>query len=475
MARASVVASSVGVGFVALVGGYVVADAYDLVPGPITAEAPQSPPQSFPAFAAPSVLDPSDPIASLDSTAPLPSSAEIQRLADRLNQDSRIGSGYGVGLSVVDIETGRVLAGVRPDTPQIPASNMKILTAAAAEYAIPLDEGLLTSVTWSGEPDGNHARLALVAGGDMLLEPEYGHRGSETNPNGYAGLADLADGVVSGLEGTGVTSVEIVIDDSAFGGASIPPSWEWEFVDEGYGAPTTGLAINTGCIQVAEDKYKCSRDPSVEVGDVLALRLEERGLEVASVSKGKAGANDVTLAFVESAPIGDVLNHTLSVSQNTLAELFLKLVAMEAGKSATTENGIAEARRILSGIGLDLDGIVMADGSGLSRANRIPPRALTDLIVILAHDPDHDSLLEQLPIAALRGTLWDRFGSTEGAGVVRGKTGSLSGVTALSGTVVTADGRWLAYSILADGLPWGQTKPRAAMDEFLSAVAACGC
>lgn len=475
MARASVVASSVGAALVVLAGGYAVADAYDVVPGRITNDAPLGQPQSFPTFATPSVHDLTAPIASLDSEAPLPSSTEIQRLADQLNRDSRIGGGSAVGLSVVDIETGQVLAGVRSDVAQIPASNMKILTAVAAEYTLPLDERFVTSVTWSGEPQGDLARLTLVAGGDMLLASEYGHKGARTSPSDYAGVADLADAVVSGLEQNGVARVDIVVDDSAFGGASIPSSWDWDFVDDGYGAPTTGLAINTGCVQIAQDKYRCSRDPSIGVGDTLAKALETRGVEVHDVSRGKAGANDITLAFIESAPIRDVLSHTLDVSQNTLAELFLKLIASEAGRSATTAEGIDQTRRVLSGLGLDCGGVVITDGSGLARADRIPPRALTDLIVLLAHDPDHDSLLEQLPIAALRGTLWDRFHSTEGAGVVRGKTGSLSGVTALSGTVVTADGRWLAYSILADGLPWGQTKPRAAMDEFLSSVAACGC
>lgn len=477
MARVSVVASSVGIALVALAGGYTTADAYDLVPGPITNEAPLGAPEPFPDFEAPAVLAPSTvPVTSLDSTAPLPSSSEIQSLANALNGDSRIGGGSSVGLRVVDIETGQVLADVKSDTPQIPASNMKVLTGAAAEYTLPLDRRFTTSVTWSGEPDGERARLTLVAGGDMLLTPDYGHRGTVASPNGYAGVANLADRIVAGLEGIGVTAVDIVVDDSAFGGPTIPSTWDWDDVNEAYGAPTSGLAINVGIVpDRPDDDPQCYRDPSIRVGDVLASRLEQRGLRVDSVTRGEAGADDITLASVESAPLGDVLNYMIWYSQNTLAEFFLKLVAIEAGRPSTTAEGAAQVRSILSAKGLDLDGVVIADGSGLSRSDRIPPRVLTDLIVLLARDPDHDSFLEQLPIAALRGTLYDRFRSTEGAGVVRGKTGSLGGVTALSGTVVTADGRWLAYSILADGLPWGQTKPRAAIDEFLTQVAACGC
>ncbi|MBN2176455.1 MAG: D-alanyl-D-alanine carboxypeptidase/D-alanyl-D-alanine-endopeptidase [Demequinaceae bacterium] len=475
MARPSIVAATTGAVLLVLAGGYAVADASDVVPGWITDDPPQPSPSPFPDSAAPESVPPGSPVASIDSTAPIPSSAAIQSMANTLNADSRVGNGTNLGLIVVDIATGRVLAEIRADDLQIPASNVKMLTAAAVEYSIPPDRRLETSVTWSGSADTGRVRLTLVAGGDMLLVAGYGHKGTEGSPNGFAGVADLADRVVVALGSTGITEVDLVVDDHVFGGASIPESWSWDNVTEGYAGPVSGLAINLGLVPGTEDDPERYLDPGLNVGEVLKGRLEERGITVRSLAKGVAAPGEVMLASVESAPMSDVVAYMLWYSVNTLAEDLVKIVALEAGRQGTTEAGLAEMLRLLEARGLDLDDAVLADGSGLSRKNRLTPRMLTDLVVLLARDPDHASLLEQYPIAALRGTLYDRFGSMEGAGVVRGKTGSLSGVTALSGTVVTADGRWLAYSILTDGLPWGQTRPKAAIDEFLSAVAACGC
>lgn len=462
-----------GVVLLALMGGYLAADAADVLPGPLTDDPPMPSPSPFPEAAVPQLVPLFSPISSIDSPAPIPLAAAVQALANTLEADPRVGE--STGIMVVDIATGQVLADVEGADPQIPASNVKLLTAAAVEYAIPPDRRLVTSVTWSGPTDGGVARIALVAGGDMLLTAGNGHNGSQESPNGYAGLADLADAVAARLASEGVTTVTVVADDHAFGGPSIPADWSWDNVTEGYACPITGLAVNEGYIPGATDDPWCYDDPSMSAAGSFAQALQADGIAVTSVERGEASSSETELASVSSAPLADVLAFTLWHSDNILAELLLKLLALDAGRPGTTEEGTDEAISILSGIGLDMTGIVFIDGSGLSTRNRIPPRAMTDLILLLARDPDRDSLLGQLPIAALRGTLFDRFGSTEGAGVVRGKTGSLTGVTALSGTVVTADGRWLAYSILADGMPFGQPKPRAAMEEFLSALAACGC
>lgn len=464
--------------FVGACGGYVVADAADLVPGWITDAAVALPPAPFPVALSPDVALPFDPVASLETDAPIPTPDAVQALANQLRDDPRMRA--STGISVVDIATGEVLASVRASDPRIPASNDKILTAAAVFGAISPDRRLRTAVTWSGADGSASARITLVAGGDMLLSPDFGHGGTGPSANGYAGLGELADAVAGALADAGVTTVDLVVDDHAFGGPVIPAGWGWGAVTGGYAAPPSGLAVDVAIVpgtrsddeNVEPQRYL---DPSLATGELFAARLEERGLTVGSVARGEARQGETELAFVDSAPLADVLAYMLWYSDNTIAEVLLKVLALDSGLPGTTEAGVGEAVRRLSAMGLDTTGIVMTDGSGYSRTNRIPPRALTDLIVLMARDPAQDDLLEQFPVGALRGTLYDRFGGTEGAGVVRAKTGSLTGVTALSGTVVTVDGRWLAFSVLADGLPWGQTKPRAAIDEFVSALASCGC
>lgn len=459
-------------------GGYAVADAYDVAPGWITNDAVAQPPAPFPAAVSPEIPIPADPIASLESDAPLPSAAAVQALANRLRDDSRMRA--STGISVVDIVTGEVLASVRASTPRIPASNDKMLTASAVFGALGPDLRLRTSVTWEGANASGTARVTLVAGGDMLLSADYGHGGSGSSANGYAGLADLADEIVGTLSEAGVTTVNIVVDDHAFGGPVIPEGWGWSAVTHGYCAPPSGLAIDVGIVpgtrsddeNVEPERYL---DPSLAVADVFAHRLIERGFDVGTVTRGVEASGETEIGFVESAPLMDVLSYMLWYSDNTIAEVLLKVLARESGLPGSTEAGTSEALVRLRSMGLDTTGITMTDGSGYSSTNKIPPRALTDLVVLLARNPAWDDLLEQFPVGALRGTLYDRYGGSEAAGVVRAKTGSLSGVTALSGTVVTADGRWLAFSVLADGLPWGQTNPRAAIDQFVAALAGCGC
>jgi D-alanyl-D-alanine carboxypeptidase/D-alanyl-D-alanine-endopeptidase (penicillin-binding protein 4) len=457
---------------------YAVADARDLVPGWLTDDAVTPPPAQIPSAVVPDPVPATEPVVSMGDDAPIPAAAAVQALANQLRDDSRMRS--STGISVVDLITGEVLASVRSSDPRVPASNDKILTAVAVTEAISGDRRLRTSVTWSGVAEDGVATVTLVAGGDMLLSANYGHGGTISSPNGYAGLADLADTVAETLTNAGVTTVNLVVDDHAFGGPVIPQGWGWSAVTHGYCSPPSGLAVDVGIVpgtrsddeNVQPERYL---DPSLATADAFSLRLREHGFDIGTVVHGVANAAETEVAFVESAPIGDVVSYMMWYSDNTIAEVLLKVLALDSGLPGSTEAGVSEAVRRLGEAGLDTTGIVMTDGSGYSSTNRIPPRALTDLMVLLARDPDHDDLLEQFPVGALRGTLYDRFHGTEGAGVVRAKTGSLSGVTALSGTVVTADGRWLAFSVLADGLPWGQTKPRAAIDEFVTRLASCGC
>ncbi len=124
--------------------------------------------------------------------------------------------------------------------------------------------------------------------------------------------------------------------------------------------------------------------------------------------------------------------------------------------------------------------MVLNDGSGLHPGNAIPPAVLVQLLG-LASAPAHPELrpvLTGLPIAGFTGTLGKRFGAASGAaeaaGIVRAKTGSLSGVNTLAGTVVDADGRLLSFAVMTRTTAAADTA-RAAMDRIVARLAACGC
>ena len=126
----------------------------------------------------------------------------------------------------------------------------------------------------------------------------------------------------------------------------------------------------------------------------------------------------------------------------------------------------------------DLAVIKLVDASGLGAGSALPPQLLVDL-VLLSTAPTHPELREVatgMPIAGLSGTLADRFTTTAARGLVRAKTGSLPHVTSLAGTVVDADGRLLAFAVIADQTPdGGQWAPRATIDAFVTTLPGCGC
>ena len=129
--------------------------------------------------------------------------------------------------------------------------------------------------------------------------------------------------------------------------------------------------------------------------------------------------------------------------------------------------------------GLGVTGVALADGSGLSRLDRLEPAALTALLARAGTEDRLAPLLSGLPVAGFDGTLARRFrtgASVPAAGVVRAKTGTLNGVSALAGLVRTADGRLLAFDLTADAVPLGATRgAEAALDRLAAVLASCGC
>ena len=487
-------------------GGYLAADAADLVPGWVTTSREPEPPApflvatQFGPSAAPGTL-----IAPLfDPQAPLPDAARIQALAQALRDDPRTGPSTNV--SVIDLITGETLADLDGGDGQVPASTAKLLTAIGVVTALGPEHRLATVARY----DDARGEVALVAGGDMLLAAGTGidakapvsdpAAGGVANPAadpttdpaspgaaglaadprtdaersvGYAGLGDLADQVVAALAARGVTAVSVVADTSAFPGPAYPTEWPSYALQQGYAAPVTGLAVNVG--KKTNDEYAQRwPDPAANAADEFAARLTERGMTVTR-GKERSGAGGEEVGRVESAPLADVVAYMLHESDNTVAEDLTRVLAIESGKTATPAAAMEALTTSLATLGVDLTGLELYDGAGFSTRNRIPPTVLTHALRAAAMaGPTHD-LPGWLAEAGLTGTLDDRFVATPGAGVVRAKTGSLTGVTALAGIVITADGRPLAFAALADEMAYGQDGPRTAIDDFADALAQCGC
>jgi serine-type D-Ala-D-Ala carboxypeptidase/endopeptidase (penicillin-binding protein 4) len=221
-------------------------------------------------------------------------------------------------------------------------------------------------------------------------------------------------------------------------------------------------------------------DPAMSAAVQFAALLRSRGITVtgqAARSTAPAGAS--VLAEVRSATVADIVELDLTDSDNTTSEALARLVAVAGGRRATFAEGGRAVLEQISRLGIPTADAVMSGGSGLGRGTVLTPDVVARTLALAgsAEHPQLRAVFSGLPVAAGSGTLADRFtgaGTAEGAGVVRAKTGTLTGVSSLAGTLVDLDGRLLAFAVMADAVP-ATTPGRAALDTVATALAGCGC
>ncbi|MFD7023203.1 D-alanyl-D-alanine carboxypeptidase/D-alanyl-D-alanine-endopeptidase [Promicromonospora sukumoe] len=457
---------------VALFGGYLVADAYDVVPGMLTTAAPWPEPSPFPS--APGAVDGPAPAALLEDLpddAPVPDSVEMQRLVSDLAKDKRLGS--RVGVVVADGATGEVLGSSSPDKLMTPASTQKLFTGVAALSSSIADSTLDTKAVLM---DDN--TVVLVGGGDMMLSEG---KGDPNAVNGRAGLADLAQQVAAKIKVTGATEVRVALDDTLFTGDQIAPTVASPDIAAGYIAPVSSVGVNVGLLSDGyTDNGPRASDPGKYAAEAFSAALEDQGLTTAGAVIDATAPDDArVLGEVSSAPLAEVVGFAMQYSDNTITEVLGRLVAVDAGlpgsNDGATQAVIAAAKRL----GVDTTGARLRDCSGLGDGSYLSGQQLTDLLGVMV-DPAQPELRSEatgMPIAGLTGTLDSTHGRFTGLnparGLARAKTGSLPKVRALAGTVVTTDDRLLVFSVLADSIPAKQTVGATSIyDAFVGDLAA---
>lgn len=453
----------------ALAVGYGAADAYDRVPGvltideEITQEVPEKP-----------RTEPVLPAAS--TQAPLPTK---QGLAKAISSDATDpGLGERVGVVVRDALTGDVLYNRGEDRPLTPASTAKLLTAAAVTEQADLSKVMTTKVVQGDRPD----ELVLVASGDSMLAAGAG---DPTAVEGRAGLADLAEEVAASLGTKGKSGgLSLRLDATHAVGERYAPTWEMADVAAGYtqGVSMIGLAGDRPLPGQASPKV-----PERKVLGTFGKELKKAGVTVqvddSSTTWQSPAPKDATeLGAVDSAPLGDVLALALEESDNALTENVARQAAVADGAGSSFTEVSAWVKKSLADAGVDLTGVSLKDSSGLSSGQVIPARVISDVmqLAITGSAKPLTTILADLPVAGLTGTLHDRFleaDSKDAAGIARAKTGTLTGTSALAGTTTTKDGRLLTYVILADRVPdtTGTLGARAVLDRMVADLTDCGC
>jgi D-alanyl-D-alanine carboxypeptidase/D-alanyl-D-alanine-endopeptidase (penicillin-binding protein 4) len=229
-----------------------------------------------------------------------------------------------------------------------------------------------------------------------------------------------------------------------------------------------------GTIPLGADRVEVWRsviDPTAYAAAVFRQQLEGAGIRVrGTVAPGAVPPGAALLYTFEGLPLRTTADLLLKYSNNFIAETLLKhLGRLDSGAPGSWANGAAALRARLAALGLPLAGVTLVDGSGLSRDDRVSARLLVSALrkadQTFAIGPD---LLASLPIAAEDGTLRKR---AEGArGLVRAKTGTLDGVTALAGWARTEGGREVIFALISNGHRHGDVEAVAAVDAFAAAL-----
>lgn len=362
--------------------------------------------------------------------------------------------GTQVAASVIDTATGKQLYGRGAATPMTPASTVKIATAAAALSALGPDHRIATTVRLSED----HRTLTLVGGGDPTLTP--------------AALKSLAASAARAVKEADATGVRLTYDTSRYTGPERHPIGKNPNI-----APVTALMVDEGRVDDTDrGPATRSEDPAGDAARAFAAQLKKAGTKVTGAPReARAPGKARTVATHHSAPLAALVERTLTNSDNDIAEALARQTAIAKGESADFAGARRAVTTELKKLQVPTAGARLADGSGLDREGRVTPALLTTLLARAA-DPERPGLrpvLTGLPVAGFTGTLSTRYqdgtDTTGATGRIRAKTGTLSGVNALSGTVVDPQGRLLAFAFLAAG----STAPadaEAALDTLAAAL-----
>ncbi|MHC5613022.1 MAG: D-alanyl-D-alanine carboxypeptidase/D-alanyl-D-alanine endopeptidase [Nostoc sp.] len=424
------------------------------------------------------------------------------------------------GILVQPLSTGQTLYSRDAQKYFTPASNLKLLTTAAALQQLGANFRIRTSIYQNGK-----GVLRIVGRGDPSL--------SDTQ------LQTLAQQ----LKQKGITKIQqLIADDSYIQGNIVNPTWQWEDVQSDYGAPISSFILNQNIfslklvpqavgkslqvlwidadeakqwriinqsVTVAQNQpiyvnvtrelsgtalriqgqLTTNSEPSLIDLPVVdpnyyflrrfrtALAREKITLGQTLVESG--GVNQQEIAFVESPPLSELLMETLQNSNNLYAEALLRALAVKKtrGKNQTSADvGLEVVKASLTKLGVDPANYVLVDGSGLSRRDLVTPEAFVQTLRGIARTPTGYVYRASLPVAGKSGTLKGRFQNTSAEGIVQAKTGTLTGVVSLSGYMNAPKYEPLVFSIIVNQSEQPTTVVRQAIDEivvFLTQLQRC--
>ncbi|HEU4706533.1 MAG TPA: D-alanyl-D-alanine carboxypeptidase/D-alanyl-D-alanine-endopeptidase [Solirubrobacterales bacterium] len=372
--------------------------------------------------------------------------AQASRTCDQMRAWLHRGGGSASGLLVVEAETGKVVCASAPGRPRSLASNMKLFTTSTVLSRLGPETRIATKVFRDGEVDANgvlHGSLYLEGGGDPAL-------GTPSFYDGYlAGLGTDLFGLTAQIKAAGIEAVSgrLYADDTIFD--RLRGVADSGYATSTYIGPLSGLAFNSG-FRGATSSSGFSSDPAKLAASTLAHSLQGAGIGLPSqVALRATPANAEPVAIVRSPTLTRIVDTTDVYSDNFFAEMLVKLLGARLGGAGTTAAGASVVEAFARSHG---SGVHAVDGSGLTRSNRASPRQVVNLLLAMRQDPAGEDFIQDLALAGKEGTVDERMHGTAAYGRCRTKTGTLTGVSNLSGYCFNKSGRTMAFSVLMNGV-----------------------
>jgi D-alanyl-D-alanine carboxypeptidase/D-alanyl-D-alanine-endopeptidase (penicillin-binding protein 4) len=446
---------------------------------------------------------PSSPAIALDPSAGV---ADLTQDINQILSDSRLTIARA-GVVVKSATTGEELYATDAGKLLTPASNAKLFTSAAAVETLGLGYRFPTTVLNGGRKVGS------VLTGDLVLR---GTGDPTMLAEDYDALA--AEVAAAGIK---VVTGKLVADDTWFDGQRLGNDWSWDDETAYYAAPISALTASpdrdydagsvivsvaadggkvkvsttpetdylkivnkatagaetdvlierqhgtrtvviTGTVADPYQEWVAVDDPTAYVSALFRKSLAKHGVKVLGPTvAGAAPSGAKELAKHESMTLGELLVPFMKLSNNIHAEILTKAMGRKAANQGTWSAGLKVSTDFAKANGVQL--INMRDGSGLSRRDGFSPSSIVQLLSAVRGKPWFTTWYESLPIAGnaerfVGGTLRSRMRNTPAANNVHAKTGSLTGVTALSGYVTSAEGEPLIFSIMLNQYLSGSPK-----------------
>lgn len=454
------------------------------------------------------------------AVAPVRSPRALSEALDAIIQSGDLGRS-SLGMRVIEADTGRVVFNHNPELPLMPASNMKVMTSAAALSLLRPEYVFSTLFYAAARPVDGAVR------GDLFIKGV-----------GSPGLVGEQWWLMAReIRARGITRIEgdLVGDDSFFDSVDRPDGWPGPGEDSFYNAPISALSADFSAVTIVvrptnegsppevfltpfssffkvvnravtrgtnsnlrvgrqfdgeqntivvegsissksapSVSYRCVEQPTLYALAAFREAAAKEGITIKGANRrGVLPQGAYKVYEHESLPLAELVRTMNKMSNNYMAESFLKTLGSEtAGPPGTSGKGAAAVMSFLDGLGVETRGLVIQDGSGLSKENRLTAAALAAVLVGMYRDfESYPEFMSSLPIGGVDGTLDRRMVGGPAQRRIRAKTGHLNSVSSLSGYAFTHQGKVLAFSILVNESRGADVwKVRRSIDRLCSAM-----